>query len=155
MYKLDRARWQYFLLFEVGMKYIWPGTYRRPSSSSSASNTQPYQGAGLHKFEATVGKVKNKMLPNPPFMGIKMTVYWCWLHPCMIYIFFYLFGIYFSDPFLWHEFWSDPCLIFGAEEWSCMVLIYSSSKQKGIHPGRKNVSLTFQHFLSHCQLYML
>ena len=64
-----------FLLFEVVMKYGWPGTYRRPSSSSPASNTQPYQGAGLHKFEATVGKVKNKMLPNPPFMGIKMTVY--------------------------------------------------------------------------------
>ena len=64
-----------FWLFEVGMKYIWPGTYRRPSSSSPASNTQPYQGAGLHKFEATVGKVKKKMLPNPPFMGIKMTVY--------------------------------------------------------------------------------
>ena len=64
-----------FLLFEVVMKYGWPGTYRRPSSSSPASNTQPYQGAGLHKFEATVGKVKKKMLPNPPFMGIKMTVY--------------------------------------------------------------------------------
>merc|ERR1712073_200427 len=72
---LEGARWQYFLLFEVGMKYVWPGTYRRPSSSSPASNTQPYQGAGLHKFEATVGKVKKKMLPNPPFMGIKMTVY--------------------------------------------------------------------------------
>ena len=27
------------------------------------------QGAGLHKFEATVGKVKNKMLPNPPLYG--------------------------------------------------------------------------------------
>ena len=64
-----------FRLFEVDMKYIWPGTYRRPSSSSPASKTQPYQGAGLCKFEATVGKVKNKMLPNPPFMGIKMTVY--------------------------------------------------------------------------------
>ena len=64
-----------FLLFEMGMKYIWPGTYRRPSSLSPASQTSPYQGAGLHKFEATVRKVKNKMLANPPFMGIKMTVY--------------------------------------------------------------------------------
>ena len=72
---IDGARWQYFLLFEGGMKYVWPGTYRRPFSSSPASNTQPYQGAGLHKFEATVREVKNKMLPNPPFMGIKMTVY--------------------------------------------------------------------------------
>ena len=59
-----------FRLFEVGMKYVWPGTYRSPSSSPPASKNQPYQGAGLHKFEATVGKVKNKML-----MGIKMTVY--------------------------------------------------------------------------------
>ena len=58
-----------FWLFEVGMKYVWPGTYRRQSSSSPASNTQPNQGAGLHKFEATVGKVKNKMLPNPPLYG--------------------------------------------------------------------------------------
>ena len=75
MYSLDGARWQYFLLFEGGMKYVWPGTYRRPFSSSPASKTQPYQGAGLHKIEATVRKVKNKMLANPPFMGIKMTVY--------------------------------------------------------------------------------
>ena len=66
------ARWgqmAIFWLFEVGMKYVWPGTYRRQSSSSPASNTQPNQGAGLHKFEATVGKVKNKMLPNPPLYG--------------------------------------------------------------------------------------
>ena len=64
-----------FLLFEMGMKYIWPCTYRRPSSSSPASKTHPYQGAGLYKIEATVRKVENTMLANPPFMGIKMTVY--------------------------------------------------------------------------------
>ena len=55
-----------FLLFEVGMmKYVWPGIYRRPSSSAPASKNQLYQGTGLHKkFEATVRKVGNKMLAN-------------------------------------------------------------------------------------------
>ena len=64
-----------FWLLEVGMKYVWPCTYRRPSSSSLASKTQQYQGAGLYKIEATVRKVENTMLANPPFMGSKLTFY--------------------------------------------------------------------------------
>ena len=59
-------------------------TNRRLSTSSPASQPQPYQGAGLHKIEATVREVKNSMLTNPLFMGIKRTVYWCWSQPCMI-----------------------------------------------------------------------
>ena len=70
--------------FSVGNKYESLTTSRRISTSSPASQPQPYQGAGLHKIEATVREVKNSMLTNPPFMGIKRTVYWCWSQPCMI-----------------------------------------------------------------------